>query len=225
MESYGEPQLPLHAKPSTSDFSYSTLKKPSDPEGFNCTKYQKISDSGSKTQKSYTPSSDYSKPSKKCLKRWTAAEDQNLLDLYYKIGNGWEQIAVHMNGRAPSAVKNRFYWLCNSKLPVQTINKIKNVCKVKKLYKSPVNSSELYRKINNYLREEVIFQNFLDLDMPEPYSQLVHKLKINPQNVENHAKMQKLIEQAQLLYKHCEQAKAGLANVERELVTASGTYK
>ena len=89
--------------------------------------------------------------------------------------------------------------------------------------KSPVNSSELYRKINNYLREEVIFQSFLDLEMPEPYSQLVHKLNITPQNVENHAKMQKLIEQAQLLYKDCEQAKAGLANIEKELVAVSGT--
>lgn len=218
MESYDDHHIPSNPTVSTSEFSIKTNKKPSQPEVFHCTKYQKISETVKKPQNSSSSVSDDSRPSKKSLKRWTAEEDQHLLDLFYKIGNDWEQIAVNMQGRAPSAVKNRFYWLYNSKLPVQTIKKIKNACIVKKLYKSPVNSSELYRKINNYLSEEVIFQNFLDLEMPEPYSHLVHTLKITPQNVENHAKMQKLIEQAQFLYKHCEQAKAGLASIAKELV-------
>lgn len=159
-----------------------------------------------------------SKNVKKSLKRWTAEEDQSLLNLFYKIGNDWKEIAKNMPGRAPSAVKNRFYWLYNSKLPVQTLQKIKNTCLVKKLYKSPVNSSELFRKINNYLSEEGIFQSFLDLDKPEPYEHLVHKLKMTPQNIENHAKMQKLIEQAQYLYITCEKAKASLALVEKGAV-------
>lgn len=157
------------------------------------------------------------KDGKRSLKRWTAEEDQSLLDLFYKIGNDWKEIAKNMPGRAPSAVKNRFYWIYNSKLPVQTLQKIKNTCLVKKLYKSPVNSSELFRKINNYLSEEGIFQSFLALDKPEPYEHLVHKLNMTPQNIENHAKMQKLIEQAQYLYITCEKAKANLAMAEKEL--------
>lgn len=210
MESNGEHQIPSNP---SSKFSIKTNKKPQQPEVFLCTKYQKISE----TDKHPSSVPDPSRPSKKSLKRWTAEEDQLLLDLFYKIGNDWEQIAVNMQTRAPSAVRNRFYWLYNSKLPVQTIKKVKNACIVKKLYKSPVNSSELYRKINDYLREEVVFQDFLDLEVPEPYGHLVHTLKISPRNVENHAKMQKLIEQAQFLYKHCERAKAGLASIERAL--------
>jgi ribosomal protein S8 len=187
-----------------------------DQEDFSCcTKYQK-SQSGERTH-IHSVSQSKSKSQRKSLKRWTSEEDQLLLDLFYKIGNDWKEIAKHMTGRAPSAVKNRFYWIYNSKLPVQTLQKIKNTCQVKKLYKSPVNSSELFRKINNYLSEEGIFQSFLVLDTPEPYDHLVHKLNMTPQNLENHAKMQKLIEQAQYLYKSCEKAKANLALFEKEI--------
>lgn len=176
---------------------------------FSCTKFLKTARNRVKQPPAFISSN------KKSLKRWTGEEDDKLLELFLKTGNDWEEIARNMKSRAPSAVKNRFYWLYNSKLSVQTKNKIKNTCLVKRMYKSPVNSSELYRKINNYLREEVICQSFLDVETPEPYNQLVHKLNITPQNIESHTRMQKLFEQAQSLYKYCEKAKAGLACLEK----------
>ena len=177
---------------------------------FSCTKFKKTARNRAQVD-SQPISSD-----KKFLKRWTSEEDKSLLDLFIKNGNDWEEIARNMKSRAPSAVKNRFYWLYNSKLSVQTKNKIKNTCLVKKMYKSPVNSSELYRKINNYLREEVIPQGFLDVETPESNNQLVHKLNITPQNIENYTRMQKLVEQAQYLCKYCKKAKAGLNFLEKK---------
>ena len=207
MESCGD----HNQKPGPSQISDFTAKDEEVlSQEFSCKKFQKTAHNRVKVT-SQSDSSD-----KKSLKRWTNEEDDNLLDLFLKNGNDWEEIARNMKSRAPSAVKNRFYWLYNSKLSVQTKNKIKNTCLVKKMYKSPVNSSELYRKINNYLREEVICQSFLDVETPEPYNQLVHKLNITPQNIENHTRMQKLIEQAQYLYKNCEKAKAGLACLEKK---------
>ena len=182
----------------------STAEAEASRQDFSCTKFQKTG----RRRVKQGPAASASH--KRTLKRWTGEEDQELLELFLKTGNDWEEIARNMKSRAPSAVKNRFYWLYNSKLSVQTKNKIKTTCIVKKMYKSPVNSSELYRKINNYLREEVICQSFLDVETPEPYSHLVHKLNIAPQNVESHTRMQKLFEQAQSLYKYCEKAKAGL---------------
>lgn len=200
-----------HNHPNPQPFLISETSESSDQvstPNFSCTKIRKLE------EKRVTLESPVSSPSNrtKTLKRWTEEEDSKLLSLFFKIGNDWPEVARNMKGRAASAVKNRFYTLYNSKLSVQTKSKIKTTCIVKKMYKSPVNSSELFRKINNYLNEEVIFQSFLDVESPEPFSHLVNKLNITPENIENHTKMQKLIEQAQLLYKTCEKAKACLGN-------------
>jgi hypothetical protein len=215
MESFCE--MPEAVSPtSASSHEDSECESFADQEEYSCcTKFLKTS-SGDRGNTQSVHAKESKNP-KKSLKRWTSEEDQTLLNLFYKIGNDWKEIAKNMPGRAPSAVKNRFYWIYNSKLPVQTLQKIKNTCLVKKLYKSPVNSSELFRKINNYISEEGIFQSFLALDTPEPYDHLVHKLNMTPQNLENHAKMQKLIEQAQYLYKSCEKAKANLAKFAKDL--------
>ena len=152
---------------------------------------------------------------KKSLKRWTAEEDRNLLEYFYRFGNDWNEISAHMPGRATSGVKNRFYWICKGDLPEITVQKIKSAYMVKKLYTAPKNSSELFRKINKYIQEECIFESFLALDRPAPYTDLVYKLKMTPQDLENHAKMQMLMEKAQQLYKNCEDAKQNLVVLQR----------
>ena len=155
------------------------------------------------------------KEKKRSLKRWTAEEDSKLLEYFYRFGNDWDEIAANMPGRAVSGVKNRFYWICKGTLPPHTVQKIKSAYMVKKLYKAPDNSSELFRKINKYIQEECIFESFLALDRPAPYTDLVYKLKMTPQDLENHAKMQMLMEKAQQLYKNCEDAKQNLVVLQR----------
>ena len=112
-------------------------------------------------------------------------------------------------------MKNRFYCISKRPLPNHTVQKIKQAYIVKKLYTEPKNSSELFRKINNYLRDECIFESFLAFDKPTPYSDLVYKLKMTPQDLENHAKTQMLLEKAQELYISCEKAKESLAMLQR----------
>jgi Myb-like DNA-binding domain len=153
---------------------------------------------------------------KKKLKRWTAEEDQNLLELFYNLGNDWKEIASKLPGRAPSGVKNRFYWICKSCLPSQTVQKIKTTYIVKKMYKAPI-KSELFRKINSYIKEECILESFLALDNPSPYSDLVYKLKMSHQDLENHLKIQILLEKAQQLYISCENAKQNLACLQKNI--------
>lgn len=152
---------------------------------------------------------------KKSLKRWSAEEDKILLEYFYRFGNDWDEISANMPGRAVSAVKNRFYWISKRSLPTQIVQKIKSAYMVKKLYKSPKSSNELFRKINNYIKEECIFESFLALDKPAPYTDLVYKLKMTPQDLEKHAKMQMLMEKAQQLYISCENAKQNLAILQR----------
>ena len=163
--------------------------------------------------KSYNQNSESCK--KKKLKRWTAEEDSQLLELFYQFGNNWDEIAENMPGRAASGVKNRFYWICKSPLPASTVQKIKQASTVQKLYKAPKSSSELFRKINNYIREEFLIESFLALDKPSAYSDLVYKLKMTPQDLENHARMQGLLEKAQQLYISCEKAKQNLASLQK----------
>ena len=123
-----------------------------------------------------------------------------------------------MNGRAASGVKNRFYCIYKSSLSAQTVQKIKETFLVKKMYKSSIYSSELYRKINSFIREECLFESFLDLDKSVPYTDLVYKLRMTASEIENHARLQGLLEKAQQLYKDCQVAKKDLAFLQQNHV-------
>jgi phage terminase large subunit-like protein len=48
---------------------------------------------------------------------WTAQEDQVILSLYAEQNCSWIQIAEHLTGRQPDAIKNRFYGTLRKKLP------------------------------------------------------------------------------------------------------------
>jgi hypothetical protein len=157
---------------------------------------------------------------KKKLRRWNAEEDTRLLELFYRFGNDWDAIADSMPGRAASGVKNRFYWICKSSLPASTVYKIKQVTSVQKLYKAPKSSSELFRKINTYLREECLIESLLAIDKPKGHSDLVYKLKMTPEDLENHAVMQGLLEKAQHLYISCEKAKQSLLTLQQHSLCA-----
>jgi hypothetical protein len=40
---------------------------------------------------------------------WTAEEDRNIIILHKKFGGNWKTISQHLEGRLPSAIKNRYY--------------------------------------------------------------------------------------------------------------------
>ena len=193
------------------EFQHDTVQAPS--------KNQKLMDSEGLRSTTETHSKIYSKssyiPSKKKLKRWSSEEDKKLIELFYAHSNDWKKIAENMPGRAASGVKNRFYCICKNSLPTQTVQKIKHVYCIKKLYKAPFQSSELFRKINDYIWEECVVESFLDLDKPAPYTDLLYKLKMTPQDLENHNRMQILLEKAQTLYISCKQAKENLAFLQK----------
>jgi phage terminase large subunit-like protein len=48
---------------------------------------------------------------------WTSQEDQVILSLYTEQNCSWIQIAEHLIGRQPDAIKNRFYGTLRKKLP------------------------------------------------------------------------------------------------------------
>ena len=188
----------------------------SDENLYTLRKIQKINESDGKQSYPSNGQDDLKATEKtKALKRWSAEEEKRLLELFYKFGNNWEEIATNLPGRAASGVKNRFYCISKRSLPNHTVHKIKQAHRVKKLYTEPKNSNELFRKINNYLRDECIFESFLAFDKPTPYSDLVYKLKMTPQDLENYAKMQMLLEKAQQLYISCEKAKQNLSELQR----------
>ncbi|OMJ92770.1 hypothetical protein SteCoe_4403 [Stentor coeruleus] len=197
---------------STSTECYST--ESSDDNSELSYKLLKISENEQKLIPTTPKSTPDINKRKKQLKRWTAQEDTYLLELFNQLGNNWEKIAEKMPGRATSGVKNRFYWICKSSLPAQTVHKLKQSTMLQKMYKAPKNNSELFRKMNNYIREECLVYNFLDLDKPPGYTELVYKLKMTPIDLENHAKMQILVEKAHQLYVSCEKAKENLASLQ-----------
>lgn len=49
--------------------------------------------------------------------KWTAEEDQIILNLYEKYGGNWKRISKSLPGRPADAVKNRFYGSIKKKLP------------------------------------------------------------------------------------------------------------
>lgn len=55
---------------------------------------------------------------------WKPEGDEILISFHEQIGNSWVEIAPHLPGRSPMAVKNRFSWLSNrNKIPSKSKQK------------------------------------------------------------------------------------------------------
>lgn len=58
---------------------------------------------------------------------WKPEEDEILISIHEQIGNSWAEIAPHLPGRSPMAVKNRFSWLSNKNRIPSTNSKQKSL--------------------------------------------------------------------------------------------------
>lgn len=59
---------------------------------------------------------------------WTPEEDAIILSLHGKIGNKWTEIASHLQGRPPNAVKNRWHSTLGRRAGLQTTAALERSC-------------------------------------------------------------------------------------------------
>ncbi|CAG9316346.1 unnamed protein product [Blepharisma stoltei] len=86
--------------------------------------------------------------------RWTAEEDQLLLELYSNYGAKWHQISLYFNHRPSSSVKNHFYRL-RSMMTADQRTEIKEALRTNKAKSSEI----IHNQVNSLCPEDAIKNN------------------------------------------------------------------